>query len=50
MQTGFTAILPHRLFHRAGIGEGILVYDIQRILGRYRTYENTLIDEVSQSS
>ena len=35
------------LFRRASIESGILVYDVQRLLGRYRREEDELFDELS---
>jgi len=46
IQIGIMSFVPAILFRRAGVGTGILVYDAQRLLGRYRVSNDQLFDEV----
>jgi hypothetical protein len=53
IRTGLMAMIVFILYHRLGIKKGMLVYDVQRLLGRYEeriTEHNTsyLFDTVSQ--
>lgn len=45
-QIGLMALVPVLLHQRARIGSGILVYDTQRLLARYRVQGEALFDEL----
>jgi hypothetical protein len=47
VQLGLMAILPSILQLRAGITNGILVYDVQRLLARYEMRGKDFFDSVS---
>lgn len=45
-QIGLMAMVPALLHLRAGIGSGILTYELQRLLARYRVQGDALFDEL----
>ena len=47
VQLVLMATVPMLLYRRAGIAAGMLVYDIQRLLGRYEERNNCFFDVVS---
>jgi hypothetical protein len=47
LQLGIMATLPALLHRRAGIVDGMLVYDVQRLLARYELRHDEFFDTVS---